>query len=129
METMATLDHIILKVNDLAASVAFYTDVLGFATKGIDGPFTVLRAGPDLQIQLAPWGTQGFEHYAFAVSKSDFDGIFQRIKAAGVAYGPSFDSVGANSGPGEEAGARGLAPTLYFNDPNKHLLEIRTYER
>src|SRR5881396_60046 len=21
-----------------------------------------------------------------------------------------------------------LAPTLYFNDPNKHLLEIRTYE-
>jgi catechol 2,3-dioxygenase-like lactoylglutathione lyase family enzyme len=58
MEAMATLDHIIVKVNDLAASVAFYTDVLGFATKGIDGPFTVLRAGPDLQIQLAPWGTR-----------------------------------------------------------------------
>jgi catechol 2,3-dioxygenase-like lactoylglutathione lyase family enzyme len=127
MEAMAALDHIIVKVNDLAASVAFYTDVLGFATEGIDGPFTVLRAGPDFQIQLAPGGTQGFEHYAFAVSKSDFDGIFQRIKAAGIAYGPSFDSVGANSGPGEEAGARGLAPTVYFNDPNKHLLEIRTY--
>jgi hypothetical protein len=28
---------------------------------------------------------------------------------------------------GEEAGARGPAPTLYFNDPNKHLIEIRTY--
>ena len=25
-------------------------------------------------------------------------------------------------------GARGLAPTLYFNDPNKHPLEIRWYE-
>ena len=25
--------------------------------------------------------------------------------------------------------ARGMAPTLYFNDPNRHLLEIRTYER
>ena len=25
-------------------------------------------------------------------------------------------------------GARGLAPTLYFNDPNKHLLELRWYE-
>jgi hypothetical protein len=28
-----------------------------------------------------------------------------------------------------EAGARGDAPTLYFNDPSKHLLEIRSYGR
>ena len=77
---MAILDHMILKVNDLEASVAFYTGVLGFS-------------------------------------------------AAGIAYGPTFDSVGTNTGPGEESGARGTAPTLYFNDPNKHLLEIRTYER
>jgi len=126
---MATIDHIILKVNDLKASVAFYTEVLGFALEGMDGPFTVLRAGPDFQIQLAPWGTPGLEHYAFAVSKSEFQRIFERIKAARIAYGPTFDSVGANSRPGEESGARGLAPTLYFNDPNKHLLEIRTYER
>ena len=40
---MATLDHIILKVNDLAASVAFYTEVLGFVLAGTDGPFTVIR--------------------------------------------------------------------------------------
>jgi catechol 2,3-dioxygenase-like lactoylglutathione lyase family enzyme len=126
---MATLDHIIMKVNDLEASVAFYTGVLGFTAEGTDGPFAVLRAGPDFQIQMAPWGTLGFDHYAFAVSKVDFDGIFKRIKAAGIAYGPTFDSVGANTGPGEESGARGHAPTVYFNDPNKHLLEIRTYER
>ena len=126
---MATLDHIILKVNDLAASVRFYTEVLGFMAEGTDGPFTIVRAGPDFQLQLAPWGTPGLEHYAFAVSKAEFEAIFTRIQAAGVAYGPTFDSVGANTTqPGEEAGARGLAPTLYFNDPNKHLLEIRTYE-
>jgi catechol 2,3-dioxygenase-like lactoylglutathione lyase family enzyme len=126
---VAMLDHIILKVNDLDTSVAFYTGVMGFSAAGKDGPFTVISAGPDLQIQLAPWGTPGFEHYAFAVSKREFDEIFSRIKAAGIAYGPTFDSVGTNTGPGEEAGARGIAPTLYFNDPNKHLLEIRTYER
>lgn len=126
---MATLDHIILKVNDLKASVDFYTGVLGFALQGMDGPFTVLRAGPEFQIQLAPWRTPGLEHYAFAVSKLEFAAIFERIKAAGIAYGPTFDSVGANTEPGEESGAQGLAPTLYFNDPNKHLLEIRTYER
>jgi catechol 2,3-dioxygenase-like lactoylglutathione lyase family enzyme len=125
---MATLDHIILKVNDLAASVAFYTEVLGFSAEGRDGPFTIIRVSPEFQLQLAPWGTPGLEHYAFAVSKREFEDIFKRIKAAGIGFGPSFDSVGMNTGPGRESGARGLAPTLYFNDPNQHLLEIRTYE-
>ena len=45
----------------------------------------------------------------------------------GRRFEKAFDVVGSNTGPGEETGARGLAPTLYFNDPNKHLLEIRTY--
>ena len=125
---MASLDHLILKVNDLAASLQFYCEVLGFTAQGTDGPFTVVRVGPDCQLQLAPWGTPGFEHYAFAVSRKDFDAIFARIKAAGIGYGPTFDSVGSNTGPGEESGARGAAPTVYFNDPNKHLLEIRTYD-
>ncbi len=39
---MATLDHLILKVNDLAASIRFYTEVLGFVTEGTDGPFTMV---------------------------------------------------------------------------------------
>lgn len=126
---MAILDHIILKVNDLAASVEFYSAVLGFACEGTDGPFTVIRVGPDCQLQLAPWGTPGGEHCAFAVSASEFEAIFGRLKQAGVAYGATFDSVGSNTGPGEETGARGPAPTLYFNDPNQHLLEIRAYGR
>lgn len=125
---MATLDHLILKVNDLAESVAFYTGVLGFRDEGRDGPFTVIRASEGLQLQLAPWGTPGFEHYAFAVSRAEFDTIFGRLRERGIAYGPAFDAVGRNTGPGEERGARGPAPTLYFNDPNRHLLEIRTYE-
>jgi catechol 2,3-dioxygenase-like lactoylglutathione lyase family enzyme len=126
---MATLDHVILKVNDLQASVAFYVDVLGFSLEGTDGPFTIIRSGPGCQLQLAPWGTKGFEHYAFAVSKMEFDTIYARIRAAGIAHGPTYDSVGSNAPPGEESGARGFAPTLYFNDPNQHLIEIRTYER
>jgi len=125
---MPTLDHVILKVNDLHASVQFYADILGFTPEGTDGPFTLLRVSPQLQIQLAPWGTPRFEHYAFAVSKAEFEQIFARIRAAGIGYGPTFDSVGSNTGPGAESGAQGLAPTLYFNDPSKHLLEIRWYE-
>jgi catechol 2,3-dioxygenase-like lactoylglutathione lyase family enzyme len=125
---MAELDHIIWKVNDLEKSVAFYTSILGFEAAGTDGPFTVLKVTESFQIQLAPWGTEGNEHLAFAVSASEFEAIFSRIKDAGVDYGPSFHDVGANTGPGVESGARGEAPTLYFTDPNNHLLEIRTYE-
>jgi catechol 2,3-dioxygenase-like lactoylglutathione lyase family enzyme len=37
---MAKLDHLILKVNDLHDSIAFYWDVTGFALEGTAGPFT-----------------------------------------------------------------------------------------
>jgi len=125
---MARLDHIILKVNDLDASIEFYTAIMGFENNGQDGPFTVIRAGPEFQMQLAPWGTPGFEHYAFSVTRREFDAIFERVRVSGIDHGPTFDSVGSNTGPGVESGAMGEAPTLYFNDPNKHLIEIRTYQ-
>jgi catechol 2,3-dioxygenase-like lactoylglutathione lyase family enzyme len=61
------------------------------------------------------------------VSPPAFDAIFARLRAEGIAYGPTFDRVGSNEGSGNESGARGAAPTLYFFDPNRHLLEIRCY--
>jgi catechol 2,3-dioxygenase-like lactoylglutathione lyase family enzyme len=66
--TMAQLDHMILNVNDRDESVAFYTGLLGFTLDGEEGPFTVLRVTPDLTLQLAPWGTEGGIHLAFAMS-------------------------------------------------------------
>jgi catechol 2,3-dioxygenase-like lactoylglutathione lyase family enzyme len=125
---MADLDHIILKINDLADSIEFYTRIMGFSNEGEDGPFTIIRTAPHFQMQLAPWGSAGNEHYAFSVSADEFDAIFRRVKDAGIDYGPSFHSVGTNTGPGVESGARGEAPTLYFNDPSNHLIEIRSYE-
>ena len=125
---MTTIDHLILSVNDIPASVDFYVNVLGFALEGEDGPFTVIRVSPDFTLQLAPWGTKGNEHLAFAMSRPDFDKAFVLVRENGIPYGDSFHSVGDNSGPGEESGARGPAPTLYMNDPNNHLIEIRTYD-
>ena len=101
---------------------------LGFSLDGEDGPFTVIRVSEDFTMQLAPWGTKGNEHLAFALSREDFNNAFSRMKEMGIPYGDSFHSVGNNSGPGVETGARGPAPTLYMNDPNNHLIEIRTYE-
>ena len=124
---MKTLDHLILNVNDMDESVKFYTDILGFTDDGRDGPFAVMRVSDDLTLQMGGWGTKGGEHYAFAMDRVEFDAVFERLKQHGVPYGGSFHSVGTNTGPGVENGARGPAPTLYFNDPNNHLLEIRTY--
>src|SRR6185295_18003136 len=93
------------------------------------GPFTVIRVSDDFTLQVAPWGTKGNEHYAFAMSRQDFEDTFERIKQKGISYGDSFHNVGSNSGPGNETGARGPAPTVYLNDPSNHLIEIRTYDQ
>ena len=125
---MTTIDHLILNVNDIPASVDFYTNILGFKHEGEDGPFTVIRVSDDFTMQLAPWGTKGNEHYAFSVSREDFDKTFALIKEKDIPFGDSFHSVGNNSGPGNESGAKGMAPTIYMFDPSHHLIEIRTYE-
>lgn len=121
------LDHLILAVNDAAESVRFYSELLGLLDEGNDGPFSVLRVSPELTIQLAPWGTKGGQHLAFALSRPDFDAAFDRVKASGIRYGDGFDAVGNMRGPGEESGARGPGLAVYFFDPNQHLIEIRSY--
>jgi len=60
-------------------------------------------------------------HYAFHVSKKEFDAIFKRIQQAGIAYGSaswSLDDGELN----DWGGGRGL----YFEDPNGHVLELMT---
>lgn len=122
------LDHLILAVHDAAASVAFYESVLGFRCEGQRGPFSVLRVTDDLTLQLAPWGTPGGEHLAFAMTRREFDEVFARVRAAGIAYGDSFHTVGNGAGPGDEDGSRGPGKAIYFFDPSKHLIEIRHYQ-
>ena len=122
------LDHLILHVNDVERTVHFYTTVLGLTKEGTSGPFTVVRVTPDFTIQLAPWGTKGGEHLAFAMPRAEFMEVFRRVRDAGIEFGDSFHSVGNMKGPGEEDGARGPGASLYFFDTNQHLIEIRHYE-
>jgi catechol 2,3-dioxygenase-like lactoylglutathione lyase family enzyme len=124
---MVTLDHLIVAVNDRDASVRFYTEVMGFGDEGEDGPFAVIRVSPETTLQLAPWGTKGGDHLAFAFSSEEFAAAFARVKAAALPYGDSFHDVGNMQGPGEEVGAMGLGPTVYLFDPNGHLVELRHY--
>jgi catechol 2,3-dioxygenase-like lactoylglutathione lyase family enzyme len=122
------LDHLILAVDDRAASIEFYTGVLGLTYEGERPPFSVIRVTPELVLQLAPWGTKGGEHLAFAMTRAEFTNILERLRKAGTAYGDSFQSVGNMQGPGDEPGAQGPGKAIYLFDPNKHLIEIRYYE-
>ena len=124
---MMMLDHLILPVNDRDASVDFYVGILGFEYEREQPPFSVLRVTPDFTVQIAPWGTEGGIHLAFAMTHPEFDATFGRIREAAIEYGDSFHAVGNMQGPGEEPGARGPGPTLYCFDPSKHLIEIRYY--
>jgi catechol 2,3-dioxygenase-like lactoylglutathione lyase family enzyme len=121
------LDHMILPVTDADASARWYADILEFPAEGTTGPFTVLRVTPSLTIQLAPFGTEGGYHLAFAFPPDEFAAAFDRIRAAGIEYGDSFHDVGNMRGPGREPGARGDGPSVYVFDPDRHLVEIRTY--
>jgi catechol 2,3-dioxygenase-like lactoylglutathione lyase family enzyme len=121
------LDHMILPVNDVDASVDWYTTVLGLGNEGVAEPFTVLRVTDDLTIQLAPFGTDGGYHLAFAMEPAEFEETFARIRDLGIEYGDSFHAVGNMQGPGVEAGARGDGASVYVFDPSRHLVEIRTY--
>jgi len=121
------IDHLILRVNDVEESARFYTEVLGWTHEGQREPFTVVRVTSDFTIQLAPWGTKGGEHLAFAMPRDEFEEVFRRVRERGIGFGDSFHSVGNLQGPGEEVGARGPGASLYLFDPNEHLIEIRHY--
>ena len=125
---MAVLDHLILTVNDLEASVRFYTEVMGFAHEGQDGPFPVIRVSPETTLQLAPWGTEGGEHLAFALAPRS-----SRPLSAGCGR-PGFPTA-TRSTTSATCGARATrpgpgaaGPTVYLFDPNGHLVESGTTE-
>jgi len=124
----ARLDHLILPVNDVPASVEFYEDVLGFGCEGERPPFTVLRVAPDLTLQLAPWRTGGGMHLAFALVRAEFDAAFARVREAGIPFGDSFHAADDGRGPGDEDGARGPGKAVYLFDPSRHLIELRHYD-
>jgi catechol 2,3-dioxygenase-like lactoylglutathione lyase family enzyme len=127
---MTAIDHLILNVNELNPCIEFYVDVMGFKfeTSADDGPYTTIRVNDNFVLSLAPYGTKQWEHLAFSMSREEFERTFERVKERGIPYGSSWNNVGTNTGPGVESGARGSAATIYFEDPNKYLIEIRLYE-
>ncbi|QWP77017.1 VOC family protein [Lysobacter sp. K5869] len=120
------LDHLILRVADAAASARFYRDALGLREEPGPAPFRVLRVDAGTTLDLLQEAPRDAAHLAFRLDRAGFERVRANLDALGVAYGASpFQRDGRS---GRQYGAMGAAEALYFFDPDRHNLEIRTHE-
>lgn len=115
-------NHTIVWSRDRVASAAFLAEMLGLPAPGRFGPFAVVVTNNDVNVDFADReGEIATQHYAFLVSETEFDEILSRIREKGLSYWADpaqrrKDEINTHDG------GRGL----YFEDPNRHLLEIIT---
>jgi catechol 2,3-dioxygenase-like lactoylglutathione lyase family enzyme len=118
------LDHTIVPARDKTAAAQFFAELFGLEVTPGHGYFTQVRVNDALTLDFCddPDVGGGFgHHYAFHVSDAEFDAIFGRVKAKGIAYGSGPDDH-TNARIYHRRGGRGL----YFEDPSGHLLEVMT---
>ena len=125
---MATfLDHTIGPVRSREEAVEFYTRIFGFEDLGEAGPFLAVRVNDTFNLDFRDVDQHESHHYAFAMEPNEFEAAFGRIKESGISYGDAPDGRHNMQGPGMTLGAKGMGKAVYFEDPNGHLLEIKTY--
>ena len=115
------LDHTIVAARDKVASARFFAEIFGLTVKPGLGHFAQVQVNETLTFDFAEEPDPRGTHYAFHVSEPEFEAIFDRVKARGLAYGsgPFSHTDGRIN---TRRGGRGF----YFEDPNGHLLEVMT---
>lgn len=120
---MAVLNHHIVSTHDPEATAKFFMQILGLAPAVKLGEFVVLSVSADTTLDFVATDSDDFDrqHYAFLVAETEFDEIFNRIKAADIAYwsDPMHREPGRINAWDDGRG-------VYFDDPNGHRLEIIT---
>ena len=109
---MTGIQHLNLQVADLGRARAFY-EALGFAFSFAKGDTVWLSAGSDLLgLTEGDVPDRHFEHFGFIVDeRGDVDRWATQLRAHGVA---------PEKGPYDRSDGR----SLYFRDPDGHLVEI-----
>ena len=124
------IDHLVLRVRDAAAMVAFYCDVLGCSVERRQEAIGLiqLRAGRAL-IDLVPVdgrlgrmggaapGPEGrnLDHFCLRVAPFDREAIAAHLAAHGVRVGEF----------GSRYGAEGEGPSQYLFDPEGNVVELK----
>ncbi len=117
------IDHIVLTVADIERSVAFYARVLGMQAVSFGNGRRALQFGQQ-KINLQTLGMEPRNHAAVGagdvclITDWPTERVLARLAAEG-APGPE--------GPGRRRGAQGPIESVYFNDPDGHLIEVSRY--
>lgn len=118
------LDHVVLVVSDVEASLRWYVENLGMATERVEEwrrgevLFPSLRVDEGTVIDLLPGEAEGrnVDHVALVVEGADLDA---------VAASGELDVL---AGPADLWGARGVGRGVYVRDPDGHVIELRSYD-
>jgi catechol 2,3-dioxygenase-like lactoylglutathione lyase family enzyme len=121
------LDHLVLTVTDIDATVAFYAGVLGMEEITFQGDRRALLFGQS-KINLHRAGDEYSPRAAHAtpgsadlclVSAVPLDLVISELRLKGVPI---------EEGPVERTGATGPITSVYLRDPDGNLIEISAYE-
>jgi catechol 2,3-dioxygenase-like lactoylglutathione lyase family enzyme len=131
MPAINALDHLVLTVRSIDATVAFYTQVLGMTVEAFqasDGTTrTALKFGRQ-KINLHPSGGE-FEPKAGRVQPGSADlCLLSDDDLAEWSAHFAEKGVGVILGPVPRTGARGGIMSLYIRDPDDNLIEISRYD-
>ena len=128
--TITGVDHLVLRVKDLAAMERFYVEVLGLAVERRADRIGMvqLRAGTELldlvdaagllgrEGGAAPTnGGRNLDHFCLNVADFDLAAVIAHLEAHGVTVGES----------GRRYGAGGFGVSVYLIDPEGNGLELR----
>ncbi|MGE3540775.1 MAG: VOC family protein [Candidatus Tectimicrobiota bacterium] len=115
------LDHLIVPSHDPVQAAQSLADILGVAWSAEGGHFTPVYVNDTLTLDFAQGEHFDHHHYCFHVSENEFDGIFERVRAAGIAYRSTplgDDDLQLNT----RLGGR----NFYWNDSDGHIWEVLT---
>ena len=120
------LDHLVLTVADIDATVAFYTRVLGMEAVTFGAGRTALAFGRS-KINLHRAGHE-FEPKALRPTPGSADlCLITTAPPAAVLAHLDAQHVPVEDGPVPRTGARGLIASIYIRDPDGNLIEIASY--
>lgn len=123
---ITTLDHLVLTVEDIAATCEFYHRVLGFEVITFGGNRKSLRFG-DQKINLHRAGAE-FQPCAGrpTVGSADLCFVTDTPIEAVIEHFKQCDIV-IEEGPVARTGARGPIRSVYIRDPDDNLIELSNY--